>query len=348
MKKITLTILAMILMVSFIPMAGQAQTITEMIAKPAPKMLCVVSSMYDDQSNYIFVNWKIANVDPGADPVDIYMYLKSTDTLENYFIKIDFLSLMMGKNIMDTITAVDYEAKFIDTFDLNSYIDNGDLVVEMFPVDVSMIPNINNGKYLIYLAVVDPKTDDVLSSTVDILMVNKPKPPGPNGPGPYGPGPNGPGPNDPYNDPNKPYDPNQYQNDPNQYQNDPNQYQNDPNQYQNDPNQYQNDPNQYQNDPNQYQNDPNQYQNDPNQYQNDPNQYQNDPNQYQNDPNQYQNDPNQYQNDPNQYQNDPNQYQNDPNQNQNDPNQYQNDPNQNQNPPVDPPPVDPPPVDPSA
>ncbi|MBL6995143.1 hypothetical protein, partial [Desulfobacula sp.] len=274
MKKNTLTILTIILIVSIIPRIGQAQTISDMVVDPVPSMLCVVSSMYDEQSNYILVNWKIANVDPGTDPVDIYMYLKSTDNFDNYFVKIDFLSLMMGKNIMDTITAVDYKSKFLDSFDLNSYIDNGDLIVEMFPVDVSMIPNISDGKYLIYLAVVDPKTDEVLSSTVDVLMVDKPNP--------------GPGPNGPYNDPNNnqnyppPNDPNnQYNpnNDPNnQYNpyNDPNNNQsyqppNDPNnQYNpnNDPNnQYNpyNDPNNNQsyqppNDPNN-QNDPN---NDPN------------------------------------------------------------------------------------
>jgi hypothetical protein len=203
MKKTTLIILVIMLMASFIPRPGQAQTISDMIAEPLPSMLSVVSSRFDDKSNYILINWKIANVEPDTDPVDIYLFLKSADNFDTYFIKIDFVSLLMGKNIMETITAVNYESKFLDAFDLNDYLVNGDLIVEMFPVDVSTIPNIIDGKYLICLAVVDPSSEEILSSTVDMLMVKKPMP---------GPGPNGPyvdpnNPDGPYIDPNNPTGP---------------------------------------------------------------------------------------------------------------------------------------------
>lgn len=152
---------------------------------PGEKRLDLVG-MYDDKSNYILIDWKIANVEQGTAPVDIYLFLKSADDFMTYFIKIDLVGLLMGADLMKTITAVDYEAKFLEAFDLTQYLDEGDLIVKEFPVDVSVIPNIKDGKFLLYLAVVNPSTGEVISNAVDMVAVDSPMP--------------GPGPNDPYND----------------------------------------------------------------------------------------------------------------------------------------------------
>jgi hypothetical protein len=175
--------MASFLMIFICPSIGLSLNLSDLYSQNLHSPFISVYSI--NQGNHMVTfDWKIMNIPPNMQPVDVYLFLKPTNGTQIYYMVLDLMKLLMGGSPFDCLSVTKNETPFLSNLDLFKYATNGDLIIVNFPViDLSIIPNISSGYYIVYMALVDPQTQDVITYDKDMINIDNnqmlPPPPEP-------------------------------------------------------------------------------------------------------------------------------------------------------------------------